>query len=69
MHGPCTGHESNGAYLAGVGRGVQHVQVHRGLLTKLDAGAPRRHPGQHEGPGFAWAFDFVYLLLGGGGKI
>ena len=28
-----------------------------------------RAPGQVEGPGFPWAFDFVLGLLGGGGKI
>ena len=52
-----------------MGKGVQQVQMHGGLLTKLDGFAPWEHPGQDEGPGFPWAFDFVYLLLRGGGKI
>ena len=48
---------------------VQHVQLQRGLWNKgcgRTCGGP---PEQNEGPGFPRAFDFVYVLLGGGGKI
>ena len=52
-------------------RGCARVSMCTGidLLTQLDDLATQRHPGQHETPGFPWGLDFVYLLLGGGGRI
>ena len=41
----------------------------QGLMDLLAQNASEADPGLHEGPGFPWAFDFVSVLLGGGGRI
>lgn len=66
---PCTPRKVAKGHLLGVGTGGQPVHVHRGLWTEAGILGTRRHPRQHETPGFPWGLDFVYGLLGGGGKI